>query len=436
MSKTPNPLSTFQKEPKKALITGITGQDGSYLAEFLLDKGYEVHGIKRRASSLNTERIDHLYRDPHEIAKDSKHETENGSQDSSLSTQDSALSTEKSTQHSALSTEKKRGALFLHYGDLSDSSNLTRLISEIQPDEVYNLAAQSHVAVSFDSPEYTADVDALGTLRLLEAIRFLGLEKKTRFYQASTSELFGLVQETPQRETTPFYPRSPYAVAKLYSYWITVNYREAYGMYACNGILFNHESPRRGETFVTRKITRCLANITQGLEDCLYIGNMNAKRDWGHAKDYVRMQWMMLQQEEPKDFVIATGVQYSVREFIEKSAATLGITIRWEGEGVNEVGIVDSISPDSPAPHSELSTQHSVLQSGQVIVRIDPRYFRPAEVETLLGDPSLAKKELGWIPEITLDEMVDEMVAHDLDEAKRHALLKTHGYDVMVSKEN
>jgi len=292
------------------------------------------------------------------------------------------------------------------------------------------------VAVSFESPEYTADVDALGTLRLLEAIRFLGLEKKTRFYQASTSELFGLVQETPQRETTPFYPRSPYAVAKLYSYWITVNYREAYDMYACNGILFNHESPRRGETFVTRKITRCLANITQGLEDCLYIGNMNAKRDWGHAKDYVRMQWMMLQQDEPKDFVIATGVQYSVREFIEKSAATLGITIRWEGEGVDEVGIVDSISPDSPALHSELSTQHSVLQSGQVIVRIDPRYFRPAEVETLLGDPSLAKKELGWIPEITLDEMVDEMVAHDLEQAKRHALLQENGYTVAVSKES
>lgn len=370
---------------KKALITGITGQDGSYLAEFLLENGYEVHGIKRRASSFNTERIDHLYQDPH-------------------------------TNHPNL---------ILHYGDLSDSSNLTRIISEIQPDEVYNLAAQSHVAVSFESPEYTADVDALGTLRLLEAIRFLGLEKKTRFYQASTSELYGLVQETPQKETTPFYPRSPYAVAKLYSYWITVNYREAYGMYACNGILFNHESPRRGETFVTRKITRALCNITQGLEECLYIGNMNAKRDWGHAKDYVRMQWMMLQQDEPKDFVIATGVQYSVREFIEKSAEKLGITIRWEGEGVNEIGIVDS-----------LSTHYSALTTGSILVRIDPRYFRPAEVETLLGDPSLAKEELGWIPEITLDQMVDEMVAYDLDQAKRHALLKDNGYLVSVAKES
>ena len=391
---------TTSKQPKVALITGITGQDGSYLAEFLLEKGYEVHGIKRRASSFNTERIDHLYRDPHEIAKAS-----------SLSTED----TPHPTSHN----------LFLHYGDLTDSSNLTRIISEVQPDEVYNLAAQSHVAVSFESPEYTADVDALGTLRLLEAIRFLGLEKKTRFYQASTSELYGLVQEIPQKETTPFYPRSPYAVAKLYSYWITVNYREAYGMYACNGILFNHESPRRGETFVTRKITRALCNITQGLEDCLYIGNMNAKRDWGHAKDYVRMQWMMLQQGEPKDYVVATGVQYSVREFIKKSAEKLGITIRWEGEGVNEVGIVDS-----------LSTQYSSLSTGSIIVKIDPRYFRPAEVETLLGDPSLAKEKLGWVPEITLDEMVDEMVIFDLDQAKRHALLKTHGYDVQVTKES
>lgn len=379
-----------------------------------------MHGIKRRASSFNTERIDHLYRDPHEIAKQSS----------------------LRTQYSELSTQEKRSALFLHYGDMTDSSNLTRLVSDIQPDEVYNLAAQSHVAVSFESPEYTADVDALGTLRLLEAIRFLGLEKKTRFYQASTSELYGLVQETPQRETTPFYPRSPYAVAKLYAYWITVNYREAYGMYACNGILFNHESPRRGETFVTRKITRALCNITQGLEECLYIGNMNAKRDWGHAKDYVRMQWMMLQQDEPKDFVIATGVQYSVREFIEKSAAQLGITIRWEGEGVNEVGIVDSISPDSPAHDSELiaqnlkpSTQYSALSTGSILVRIDPKYFRPAEVETLLGDPTLAKEELRWVPEITLDEMVDEMVAHDLDLAKRHALLKTHGYEVSVTQE-
>ncbi len=429
-SHTPHPTST-----PKALITGITGQDGSYLAEFLLEKGYEVHGIKRRASSFNTERIDHLYRDPHEIAKEVQ---ETGS-----------------TSHIPHPTSHN---LFLHYGDLTDSSNLIRLISEIQPDEVYNLAAQSHVAVSFESPEYTADVDALGTLRLLEAIRFLGLEKKTRFYQASTSELYGLVQETPQRETTPFYPRSPYAAAKLYAYWITVNYREAYGMYACNGILFNHESPRRGETFVTRKITRALCNITQGLEDCLYIGNMNAKRDWGHAKDYVRMQWMMLQQDKPKDFVIATGVQYSVREFIEKSAEKLGITIRWEGEGVNEVGVIDSLDSSLVAHYSSLSagqgdshsalstqnselnktlrTENSELRTGSIIVKIDPRYFRPAEVETLLGDPSLAKEELGWVPEITLDEMIDEMVAHDLEQAKRHALLQNHGYDVQVAKEN
>jgi GDPmannose 4,6-dehydratase len=379
---------------KVALITGITGQDGSYLAELLLEKGYEVHGIKRRASSFNTQRIDHLYKDQHEIERNS------------------ALS----TQHSAL---------YLHYGDLTDSSNLTRIISEVQPDEVYNLGAQSHVAVSFESPEYTADVDAMGTLRLLEAIRFLGLEKKSRFYQASTSELFGLVQEIPQRESTPFYPRSPYAVAKLYAYWITVNYREAYGMYACNGILFNHESSRRGETFVTRKITRSLANITQGLEECLYVGNMNALRDWGHAKDYVRMQWMMLQQEQPKDFVIATGVQYSVRQFIEKAAAQLGITIRWEGEGREEIGIIES-----------LATSYASLSEGSVIVRIDARYFRPAEVETLLGDPAKAKADLGWVPEITLDEMVEEMVAHDLDLARRHALLKANGYVVEVSKES
>jgi GDPmannose 4,6-dehydratase len=379
---------------KVALITGITGQDGSYLAELLLEKGYEVHGIKRRASSFNTQRIDHLYKDQHEIERNS------------------ALS----TQHSAL---------YLHYGDLTDSSNLTRIISEVQPDEVYNLGAQSHVAVSFESPEYTADVDAMGTLRLLEAIRFLGLEKKSRFYQASTSELFGLVQEIPQRESTPFYPRSPYAVAKLYAYWITVNYREAYGMYACNGILFNHESSRRGETFVTRKITRSLANITQGLEECLYVGNMNALRDWGHAKDYVRMQWMMLQQEQPKDFVIATGVQYSVRQFIEKAAAQLGITIRWDGEGREEIGIIES-----------LATSYASLSEGSVIVRIDARYFRPAEVETLLGDPAKAKADLGWVPEITLDEMVEEMVAHDLDLARRHALLKANGYVVEVSKES
>ena len=379
---------------KVALITGITGQDGSYLAELLLEKGYEVHGIKRRASSLNTQRIDHLYRDRHDIEKESL----------------------PSVTHPEL---------YLHYGDLTDSSNLTRILEEVQPDEVYNPGAQSHVAVSFESPEYTADVDAMGTLRLLEAIRFLGLERKTRFYQASTSELYGLVQEIPQRESTPFYPRSPYAVAKLYAYWMTVNYREAYGMYACNGILFNHESPRRGETFVTRKITRSLANISQGLEECLYIGNMNALRDWGHAKDYVRMQWMMLQQEEPQDYVIATGVQYSVRQFIEKVAAQLGMTIRWQGEGREEEGIIESLTIPNPS-----------LSVGEVIVRIDPRYFRPAEVETLLGDPSKAKVELGWVPEITLDEMVEEMVAHDLDLARRHALLKANGYIVEVSKES
>ena len=371
---------------KKALITGITGQDGSYLAEFLLEKGYEVHGIKRRASLFNTQRIDHIYEDPH--AQDQR--------------------------------------FVLHYGDLTDSSNLTRILQQVQPDEVYNLGAQSHVAVSFESPEYTADVDAIGTLRLLEAIRFLGLEKKTRFYQASTSELYGLVQEVPQKETTPFYPRSPYAVAKLYAYWITVNYREAYGMYACNGILFNHESPRRGETFVTRKITRGLANIAQGLESCLYMGNMDALRDWGHAKDYVRMQWMMLQQEQPEDFVIATGVQYSVRQFIEWSAAELGITLRFEGQGADEHAVVAAISGDK-AP---------ALKVGDVVVRVDPRYFRPAEVETLLGDPSKAKQKLGWVPEITVQEMCAEMVAEDLKAAQRHALLKSHGHDVQISREN
>jgi len=370
---------------KKALITGVTGQDGSYLAEFLLEKGYEVHGIKRRASSFNTQRIDHIFQDPH--------------------------------------VENAR--FKLHYGDLTDSSNLTRILKEVQPDEVYNLGAQSHVAVSFESPEYTADVDAMGTLRLLEAIRFLGLEKKTKFYQASTSELYGLVQETPQKETTPFYPRSPYAVAKMYAYWITVNYRESYGMYACNGILFNHESPRRGETFVTRKITRGLANIAQGLEQCLYMGNMDALRDWGHAKDYVRMQWMMLQQDKPEDFVIATGVQYSVRQFIDWSAKELGLTLRFEGEGESEVAIVESIE-GSNAP---------ALKVGDIIVRIDPRYFRPAEVETLLGDPSNAKKKLGWTPEITVQEMCEEMVEDDLKIAKRHALLKEHGHDVPVSVE-
>ena len=370
---------------KVALITGVTGQDGSYLAEFLLEKGYEVHGIKRRSSQFNTQRVDHIYQDPH--------------------------------------IDNVR--FKLHYGDLTDTSNLTRLLAEIRPDEVYNLGAQSHVAVSFEAPEYTADVDAIGTLRLLEAIRFLGLENKTRFYQASTSELYGLVQEIPQKETTPFYPRSPYAVAKLYAYWITVNYREAYGIYACNGILFNHESPRRGETFVTRKITRGLANIAQGLEDCLYLGNMDALRDWGHAKDYVRMQWLMLQQEQPEDFVIATGVQFSVRQFVQWSAEHLGITLRFEGSGVDEVGIVESISGNS-AP---------ALKVGDVIVRVDKRYFRPSEVETLLGDPSKAKQKLGWTPEITVQEMCAEMVAEDLQAAKRTALLKANGYDISISVE-
>jgi GDPmannose 4,6-dehydratase len=371
---------------KKALITGITGQDGSYLAEFLLEKGYEVHGIKRRASLFNTERIDHLYQDPHE--------------------------------------QDRR--LVLHYGDLTDSSNLIRIIQQVQPDEVYNLGAQSHVAVSFESPEYTADVDALGTLRLLEAIRILGLEKQTRFYQASTSELFGQVQETPQKETTPFYPRSPYAAAKLYAYWITVNYREAYGMYACNGILFNHESPRRGETFVTRKITRGLSNIAQGLEQCMFLGNMDALRDWGHAYDYVRMQWLMLQQDVPEDFVIATGTQYSVRDFVRMAAKELGLALRFEGEGVEEKGLVESVSGDA-AP---------AVKAGDVIVAVDPRYFRPTEVETLLGDPTRARERLGWVPEITVEEMVQEMVAHDLEQAQRHALLRKHGYEVTVSREH
>ena len=370
---------------KVALITGITGQDGSYLAELLLEKNYIVHGIKRRASLFNTARVDHLYQDPHIDHRN----------------------------------------FVLHYGDLTDTSNLVRIVQQVQPDEVYNLGAQSHVAVSFESPEYTADVDAIGTLRLLEAIRILGLEKKTRFYQASTSELYGLVQEIPQRETTPFYPRSPYGVAKLYAYWITVNYREAYGIYACNGILFNHESPRRGETFVTRKITRGLCNIALGLDQCLYMGNMDALRDWGHAKDYVRMQWMMLQQDAPKDYVIATGVQYSVRQFIEESAAQLGITLHFEGHGLNEVAVVATIAGDK-APG---------LKVGDVIVRVDPHYFRPAEVETLLGDPSLAKQDLGWIPMITLDEMVEEMVAYDLEQARQHAMLKQHGYVVQLSKE-
>ena len=370
---------------KKALITGITGQDGSYLAEFLLAKGYEVHGIKRRASLFNTQRVDHIYEDPH--------------------------------------VEQQR--FVLHYGDLTDSSNLTRILSHVQPDEVYNLGAQSHVAVSFEVPEYTADVDALGALRLLEAIRFLGLEKKTRFYQASTSELYGLVQEVPQRETTPFYPRSPYAVAKLYAYWITVNYREAYGMYACNGILFNHESPRRGETFVTRKITRGLANIAQGLEKCLYLGNLNSLRDWGHAKDYVRMQWLMLQQEQPEDFVIATGQQITVREFIVWSAGELGLTLRFEGTGEHERAIVAGIEGDR-APG---------LKQGDCIVAVDARYFRPAEVEALLGDASKARNKLGWVPEITAQQMCAEMVLEDLQAARRLALLRQHGHDVALPRE-
>ena len=377
--------SNTSHNPKVALITGITGQDGSYLAEFLLEKGYLVHGIKRRSSLFNTQRVDHIYEDP----------------------------------------QIENARFKLHYGDLSDTSNLIRIVQETQPDEIYNLGAQSHVAVSFESPEYTADVDAMGTLRLLEAIRILGLEKKTRFYQASTSELYGLVQETPQKETTPFYPRSPYAVAKMYAYWITVNYREAYGMYACNGILFNHESPRRGETFVTRKITRGLANIAQGLDTCLYMGNIDALRDWGHAKDYVRMQWMMLQQNQPEDFVIATGVQYSVRQFIDWSAKELGITLRFEGKGVDEKATVISIQGDN-APG---------LKVGDVVVQIDPRYFRPTEVETLLGDPSKAREKLGWVPEITVQEMCVEMVREDLEQATKAALLKKHGYKISISAE-
>ena len=386
-----NPNSRTHKRkvdrmPPRALITGITGQDGSYLAELLLAKGYEVHGIKRRSSVFNTSRIDHIYEDPHE----------------------------------------PNPKLKLHFGDLADSSNLTRLIEETRPDEVYNLGAQSHVAVSFETPEHTADVGALGTLRLLEAIRFLGLEKKTRFYQASTSELYGLVQETPQTETTPFHPRSPYAVAKMYAYWITVNYREAYGMYACNGILFNHESPRRGETFVTRKITRGLANIAQGLEDCLYMGNIDALRDWGHAKDYVRMQWMMMQQETAEDFVIATGVQHSVREFIEWSAEELGLKLEFEGQGVDEVARVAAIT----------SNKAPAIKEGDVIMRIDPRYFRPAEVETLLGDPTKAREKLGWEPQITARQMCAEMMAADLEIAKRHAFLKENGMPMPIAAEN
>ena len=373
---------------KIALVTGVTGQDGSYLAELLLEKGYEVHGIKRRTSSFNTERVDHIYRDLHE-----------------------------------------EGVRFkLHYGDLSDTSNLVRLIQQIQPDEIYNLGAMSHVAVSFESPEYAADVDAMGTLRILEAIRLLGMEEKVKFYQASTSELYGLVQEVPQKETTPFYPRSPYAVAKLYAYWITVNYREAYGMYACNGILFNHESPRRGETFVTRKITRAVANIAMGIQDCLYLGNINALRDWGHAKDYVEMQWLMLQQEEPEDFVIATGKQISVRQFVELSAQELGICLTWQGEAEQEIGIVESVDDKGLGLFSEKLI-------GKTIVRVDPRYYRPTEVETLLGDPTKAKQKLGWEPRTTIEEMVGEMIAFDLDKAKRFALLKDKGFSVSLSEE-
>jgi len=371
--------------PKVALITGVTGQDGSYLAELLLQKGYIVHGIKRRSSSFNTQRVDHIYQDPH----------------------------------------MESASFKLHYGDLTDTSNLLRIVQETQPDEIYNLGAQSHVAVSFDSPEYTADVDGIGALRLLETIRILGMEKKTRFYQASTSELYGLVQETPQSETTPFYPRSPYAVAKLYAYWITINYREAYGIYACNGILFNHESPRRGETFVTRKITRGLCNLAQGLDGCLYLGNLDARRDWGHAKDYVRMQWMMLQQERARDYVIATGLQYSVRDFVIWSAAALGVVVSFEGHGLNETVVVRSVTgDDAPA-----------LTVGQVIVKIDPRYFRPTEVETLLGNPSKANAELGWVPEITAQDMCREMVKNDLAQAKKDAMLISNGYDVKVSLE-
>jgi GDPmannose 4,6-dehydratase len=365
---------------KVALITGITGQDGAYLAEFLLQKGYIVHGIKRRSSLFNTDRIDHLYQDPH-------------------------------IEHRNF---------ILHYGDLTDSTNLIRIIQEVQPDEIYNLAAMSHVAVSFDTPEYTANADGLGTLRILEAIRILGLKDKTRFYQASTSELFGKVLETPQKETTPFYPRSPYGVAKLYGYWITVNYRESYGYFACNGILFNHESPIRGETFVTRKITRAVARMALGLQNCLYLGNLDAKRDWGHARDYVEAQWLILQQDVPEDFVIATGKQYTVREMVETAAKELGIGLRWQGQGQREVGVVEDLS--------QFEIENSTLACGQTIVRIDPRYFRPAEVETLLGDPTKAKQKLGWEPKVTFQELVVEMVRSDLNSARRDDLVKTHGY--------
>lgn len=369
---------------KTALITGITGQDGAYLAEFLLKKGYLVHGIKRRSSLFNTDRIDHLYQDPHITNRN----------------------------------------FILHYGDLTDASNLIRIIQQVQPDEIYNLAAQSHVAVSFETPEYTANADGIGTLRILEAIRILGLEKKTRFYQASTSELYGLVQETPQKETTPFYPRSPYAVAKLYAYWITVNYREAYGIYACNGILFNHESPIRGETFVTRKITRALSRIAVGLQDCLHLGNLSSLRDWGHARDYVEMQWLMLQQEQPDDFVIATGIQVSVREFVERAAGKLGITLRFDGNNEAEIGIVEHIEGDKTR-----------CKAGDVIVRVDPRYYRPTEVETLLGDPSKAKEKLGWTPKTSLNDLIGEMVASDFAEANRDALVRSAGFKTFAHHE-
>ena len=372
----------MSKTKKVALITGITGQDGAYLAELLLDKGYEVHGVKRRSSMFNTARIDHLFHDIHEKGK----------------------------------------PFFLHHGDMTDSSSLMHIIQKVQPDEIYNLAAQSHVAVSFEEPEYTANSDALGALRILEAIRILGLSKKTRFYQASTSELYGLVQETPQKETTPFYPRSPYAVAKLYAYWITVNYREAYGIYACNGILFNHESPIRGETFVTRKITRALARIKLGLQECLYLGNLNALRDWGHAKDYVEMQWLMLQQEKPEDFVIATGVQYSVRDFVNAAAKELGMNIRWEGTGVDEKGYL------LPSLACGVGAGGEGCGNGKCVVQVDPRYFRPTEVETLLGDASKAKNKIGWVPKISFDELVSEMVREDLKSAERDELVKKHGY--------
>jgi GDPmannose 4,6-dehydratase len=373
---------SMETNRKVALITGVTGQDGAYLAEFLLRKGYVVHGIKRRASLFNTDRVDHLYQDPHE----------------------------------------EGARFFLHHGDLTDSSSLTRIIQQTQPGEIYNLAAQSHVAVSFEEPEYTANSDALGTLRVLEAMRILGLEKRTRFYQASTSELFGKALEIPQRETTPFYPRSPYGVAKLYAYWITVNYREAYGFFACNGILFNHESPLRGETFVTRKITRALARIALGTQGCLYLGNLGAKRDWGHARDYVEAQWMILQQDTPEDFVIATGEQHSVRDFVDAAAAEIGMALEWEGQGADERGIVSAVSPSSPA--------RTHLKPGTTIVSIDPRYFRPTEVDSLLGDPSKARAKLGWTARTSFAELVKEMMVSDLAEARRDALVVEHGYPV------